>query len=165
MSQRLACELSDRIAAIAPIAGGNQFSALEYCSPVRAVPVLAIHGTEDRCWPYRGGAQTCLGLWSSKVYVPVPGTVAAWASRNGCGPVPLVENLPDVDPTDGTTVTRITYQRCANGGDVVHLRVNGGGHTWPGGSAILPSLIVGRLSREFSANKVMWEFFKSHPMR
>jgi polyhydroxybutyrate depolymerase len=165
MAQRLACELSDRIAAIAPIAGGNQFAALDYCSPVRPVPVLEIHGTDDRCWPYLGGPQTCLGRLSSRVYVPIPATVAAWAARNGCQPAPRVENLPDVDRTDGTTVTRIAYQQCANGGDVVHLRVNGGGHTWPGGSAVLPSPIVGKVSREFSANRMMWEFFKAHPMR
>ena len=165
MAQRLACELSDRIAAIAPIAGGNQFAALDYCSPVRPVPVLEIHGTDDRCWPYRGGAQTCLGPLSSRVYVPIPGTLEAWAARNGCQPAPLVENLPDVDRTDGTTVTRFTFLQCANGGDVVHLRVNGGGHTWPGGSAALPPVIVGRVSREFSANRVMWEFFKAHPMQ
>jgi len=49
MTHRLACELSNRIAGIAPVAAGNQFSAVDYCSPVRSVPVLEIHGTDDRC--------------------------------------------------------------------------------------------------------------------
>jgi polyhydroxybutyrate depolymerase len=66
---------------------------------------------------------------------------------------------------DGTTVTQITFRGCENGADVVLLRVNGGGHTWPGGSDPLPDWIVGTSSREFSANRVMWNFFKSHPMR
>ncbi|HYV86240.1 MAG TPA: hypothetical protein VFB49_10030 [Patescibacteria group bacterium] len=167
MSHRLACELSDRIAAIAPISGGNQFAALEYCSPSRPVPVLEIHGTADRCWPYQGGMQTCAGILTPQGFggfVSIPATVAAWASTNGCHTTPLVENLLDIAPTDGTSVTRITYRGCANGGDVVQLRVNGGGHTWPGGSSVLSLRMVGNLSREFSANKVMWEFFKAHPM-
>jgi polyhydroxybutyrate depolymerase len=168
MSHRLACELSDRIAAIAPIAGGNQFVALDYCNATRPVPILEIHGTTDRCWPYQGGLQTCAGFLTPRGFggfVSIPATVAGWAALNKCAPTPIVENLPDVAPLDGTSVTRITYQGCARGGDVVHLRINGGGHTWPGGSSVLPYLMVGNLSREFNANKVMWEFFKAHPMQ
>ncbi|HYV84541.1 MAG TPA: hypothetical protein VFB49_01385 [Patescibacteria group bacterium] len=167
MIQRLACELSDRVAAIAPIAGGNQFAAVDTCSPSRPVPVLEIHGTADHCWPYDGGRQTCVGItppMDAGEFVPIPATVASWASRNGCHPIPLTDNLLDVDPTDGTTVTRIRYQGCSQGGDVVHLRINGGGHTWPGGSSVLPPGIVGNLSQQFNANTVMWEFFKAHPM-
>ena len=164
LTHRLACELSHRIAAIAPVASGNQFSAIDHCSPLRSIPVLEIHGTEDRCWPYQGGPQTCGGRQSSASYFPIPDTVAGWASRNGCRPSPIVENLPDNDPADGTTVTRMSYQGCSNGGDVQHLRINGGGHTWPGGSAALHPWIVGRISRDLHANKVIWEFFKAHPM-
>jgi polyhydroxybutyrate depolymerase len=167
MSQRLACELSDRIAAIAPVAGGNQFAALDDCSPTRPVPVLEIHGSADHCWPYAGGWQYCVGLVPLSDlgrFVPIAGTVASWAARNGCQPTPIAQDLPDVDPTDGTTVTRISYQGCSNGGDVVLLRVNGGGHTWPQGWSALSTGTVGRISREFSANAVMWEFFRTHPM-
>jgi polyhydroxybutyrate depolymerase len=167
MSQRLACELSDRVAAIAPVAGGNQYAALDACSPVRPVPVLEIHGTADRCWPYAGGRQTCVGLAppdARGAFAAIPATVASWASRNGCQPAPIIENLPDLDPADGTTVTRVSYRGCSEGGDVVLLRVNGGGHTWPGGSSVLSVGIAGKVSREFNANTVMWEFFKAHPM-
>jgi polyhydroxybutyrate depolymerase len=167
MSQRLACELSDRIAAIAPVAGGNQFAALDDCSPTRPVPVLEIHGSADHCWPYAGGWQYCVGLVPLSDlgrFVPIAGTVASWGARNGCQPTPIAQDLPDVDPTDGTTVTRISYQGCSNGGDVVLLRVNGGGHTWPEGWSALSTGTVGRISREFSANAVMWEFFRTHPM-
>src|SRR5439155_9457343 len=110
------------------------------------------HGTEDPCWPYEGGDSTCTSIPSPGLRLSVPETVANWASRNGCRPHPAVDDWPDIDPADGTTVTRLTYRGCSNGGDVVHLRVNGGGHTWPGGSDLLPEWIVGRSSREFSAN-------------
>jgi len=162
---RLACQLSGRIAAIAPIAAGNQFAAVESCAPVRSVPVLDIHGTADPCWPYDGGSTTCTGLPSPGLRVSVVASVLGWAIRNGCRAGVTMRDWPDADPSDGTTVTQHTFGDCRDGGDVVHLRVNGGGHTWPGGSDPLPDWIVGTSSREFSANRVMWEFFKAHPMR
>jgi len=165
MSHRLACELSNRIAAIAPIAAGNQYSAVHDCTPARVVPVLEIHGTADTCAPYDGGSETCSSLQADGDRISVPDTVADWVSRNGCGSSPMVEDWANRNTSDATTVTEMSYPGCSNGGDVVLLRVNGGGHTWPGGSSSLPGWIVGKVSREFNANKVMLEFFKAHPMR
>ncbi len=164
MSHRLACELSSRIAAIASISGLNQFSAVQECSPVRSVPVLEIHGTADRCSPYAGGYEQCSGLQADGFRISVPDTVAGWVSRNGCGSTPIVEDWADRKPDDGTTVTQMSYPGCSSGGDVVLLRINGGGHTWPGGSSSLKESIVGKISREFKASKAMLEFFKAHPM-
>lgn len=164
MSHRLACELSHRIAAIASIAGGNQFSAVRECAPARSVPLLEIHGTADHCFPYNGGYERCASVQPYGFRISVPDTVAGWVSRNGCGSTPTVTDWADSDPGDGTTVTQMSYPDCPNGGDVVLLRINGGGHTWPGGSDSLPQWMVGRVSREFSANWVMLDFFDAHPM-
>jgi polyhydroxybutyrate depolymerase len=117
MSHRLACELSDRIAAIASIAGGNQFSTTRQCLPARSVPVLEIHGTADRCFPYNGGYESCTSLQPYGFRISVPDTVAGWVSRNGCRSTPVVEDWPDGDPGDGTTVTRMSYPDCSNGGE------------------------------------------------
>jgi polyhydroxybutyrate depolymerase len=165
MSHRLACELSDRVASIAAVGGGNQYATSRECAPGRSVPVLQIHGTADRCFPYDGGYERCTLLQPYGFRVSVADTVAGWVGRNGCGSTPVVEDWPDADPDDGTTVTQMRYPDCSGGGDVTLLRVNGGGHTWPGGSDNLPDWIVGKVSREFSANQVMWEFFKAHPLR
>ena len=59
LAQRLGCEAADLFAAIAPVAGENQFS-LAGCSPTQAVAVLDIHGTLDKCWPYPGGMGGCI---------------------------------------------------------------------------------------------------------
>ena len=164
MSHRLACELSTRIAAIASVSGFNQFSAVEECAPARSVPVLEIHGTADRCAPYAGGATQCSSLQPDGLRLSVPSTVAGWVSRNGCGSSPRVADWADRNPDDGTTVTEMRYAGCSSGGDVVLLRINNGGHTWPGGSTSLPASLVGKISREFNASKAMLEFFKAHPM-
>jgi polyhydroxybutyrate depolymerase len=165
MTHRLACELPNRIAAIAPVSAGNQFSTIDYCSPTHGMPVLEIHGTEDRCWQFDGGPQLCGVQGTPGDFISTTESTAAWAARNGCDATPIVEDLPDMDPADGTTVTRISYPGCANGADVVLLRINGGGHTWPGGTPMLPPWIVGNVSRELDTSRVMWEFFKAHPMR
>jgi len=165
MSHRLACVLSERIAAIASIGGGNQYATGEECVPARSVPVLVIHGTADHCFPYDGGYERCSSSQPYGFRVAVQDTIAGWVSRNGCGSTPAVVDWADHDPVDGTTVTELIYPGCSNGGDVVLLRINGGGHTWPGGSDSLPEWITGKVSGEFSANRVMLEFFKAHPMK
>lgn len=47
MSYRPACELVNRIAAVAPVAGTMTISALAECIPQRTMPVMNIHGTND----------------------------------------------------------------------------------------------------------------------
>lgn len=163
MSHRLACELSDRITAIAPIAFGNQFSGTAACNPSRPVPVIEFHGTKDPFATYDGGqGKNPLGQENGLV-ISVPKTVDGWAARNGCTTSSTVE-LPDITK-DGTTVTKISYANCRRGADVVLYRVNGGGHVWPGGSQYLPASITGKTTRNINANELMWEFFKMHPMR
>jgi polyhydroxybutyrate depolymerase len=55
MCHRLGCELGERIAAIAPVAGGMPVLLAEACRPQVPVSVLAINGTQDRMVPYEGG--------------------------------------------------------------------------------------------------------------
>src|SRR4051794_37336403 len=49
MCYRLAAELSDRIAAIAPVAGTI---AIEESKPKRPVPVIHFHGSKDNMVPF-----------------------------------------------------------------------------------------------------------------
>ncbi len=52
MCYRLAAELSNRIAAIAPVAGPM---GTKDCQPVRAVSVMHFHGDADEFAPFKGG--------------------------------------------------------------------------------------------------------------
>ncbi len=168
MAHRLACELGDRIAAAAPVAGGNQIAAVAPCAPPRPVPVVAFHGTEDGCWAYEGGSAGCLqrdGLAKVSVEGSMLGTAEApgWAIRNGCSPVAVEETLPDMAPGDGTTVTRLLWTGCSAGADVVLYRIDGGGHTWPDGQPYGRDRTIGPVSRDINANALMWAFFVAHP--
>jgi len=159
MSHRLACELADRIAAIASVAAGNQFAAVETCAPGRAVPVLQIHGTDDTFWPYKGGEAREAG-----VRVSIPETIRGWVERNGCAASPDVSLEPDRDPTDGTRARRESYGACRDGAEVVFYTVEGGGHTWPGGLQYLPTRLIGKTSRDLDANTIIWDFFRRYAL-
>lgn len=90
--------------------------------------------------------------------------VTFWVENNHAQGPPEVESLPDLDPNDGTRVFRETYAAGESGADVIFYRVEGGGHTWPGSTAgALERLAgVGNVSRDISASRVIWEFFRNH---
>ncbi len=166
MVHRLACEMSDRIAAIAPVAGGNQYSVFQRCAPVRAVPVVEFHGTADPGWGY-GATNEDLDLKGDGMMISVPRTIGGWRIRDGCVGAGTIEDLPDLDSADDTTVTRVSYEGCRDGAEVVLYRINGGGHMWPDGyqwDTLLPE-DRGPTTRDINGNEVMWEFFKAHPLR
>ena len=43
-------------------------------------------------------------------------------------------------------------------------RVEGGGHTWPGGFQYLGERSIGRTNRDLDATDVIWSFFQRHPI-
>lgn len=169
MSHRLACEVPERIAAIAPVAGANLFAGAAVCNPRRATPILHIHGDADPCWPYLGGLGQCAAdQMNSGAYVSVDETIVGatlgggtvqvgWVSRLGCNPAGTTTSLAS-HPRD-------TYTACRDGATVSRVRVIGAGHTWPGGSQYLSSDRIGPVAGEFSASQLIVDFFQSIPAR
>lgn len=152
MSFALSCTLSDRIAAVGMVAAA-QTLPWSWCTDHRAVPMIAFHGTADPEVPYNGGSS-----WvSPRPFPSVPRWAANWARRNGCGAKP-------VDSAAAADVTRRTYTNCADNASVILYTVQGGGHTWPGGTP-LPKWFVGRTTRSIDATSLMWAFFGEHPLR
>lgn len=158
MCYRLASELSDRIAAIAPVAGTM---ATETCHPHRPVPVMHFHGTHDPLVLFGGPDQrTPKDLY----FKSVDASVQAWALANGCTTTPLIAKLPDqVD--DGTTVSMTTYGPGKEGAEVILYVIEGGGHTWPGRTSTVHLPGLGKSTKDISASDLIWEFFQRHPMR
>jgi polyhydroxybutyrate depolymerase len=138
MSHRIGCELSDRVAAIAPVAGAQTFPS---CEP-RSISVIAFHGTSDRIVSFESGKSA----------------VTNWIDRNGCTGEP-VETFRNGDSHCET------YSGCRDGAEVVFCIVDDGGHTWPGGTPIDGSAVgfdTGKTTMDLSANDAMWEFFGRH---
>ena len=155
MAYRLASELSERIAAIAPVGGPM---GTKGCRPGRPVSVIHFHGTDDAFAPFQGGRGRGL---SGTSFFSVDHSIAAWVEADGCDPNPVTIRLPDTTD-DGTTVTRTTYGQGKDGAEVVLIVIEGGGHTWPGREPRLASL--GKSTRDISANDLMWDFFQRHPL-
>jgi polyhydroxybutyrate depolymerase len=153
---RLAAELSDRIAAIAPVAGTM---ALEECRPKRPVSVMHFHGTKDGIVLYNGPDEH---IPKNLKFLSVVDSMHAWIKVNGCPTVAVVEILPD-RAADGTRVRRETYGPGKDGSEVVLYAIEGGGHTWPGREP--PVKLLGKSTHDVSANELIWEFFQRHPMK
>lgn len=156
MCYRLAAELSDRIAAIAPVAGTM---ALETCHPARPVSVMHFHGTKDGLVLFGGpDDRTPKNL----KFLSVEATVRAWVKTNGCPEIPVTLNLP-AQEQDGIAVQCKTYGPGREGSEVILYVIEGGGHTWPGREP--PVRFLGKSARSISANDRIWEFFQKHPMK
>ena len=168
MCYRLADALSDRIAAIAIVAGTHLGDPP---SPERPVPVLHFHGTKDKLVPFDGGSDF---RWSPQYGFPGARECAAmWAEANRCEAKPQIKKLEDEHDNDGTTVSIERYAPRADGAEVVLYVIDGGGHTWPGrtffsGLEVPPFVrrlsVLGRTSLEVEASPILWEFFQRYTL-
>jgi polyhydroxybutyrate depolymerase len=160
-SFRLACDLGDEIAAIAPVSGSLPVGFHDACKN-EPVSVMMINGTDDHLVLYNGG-RVGGPFVAQGDSIPVAQTFSIWAKSDGCAQTPRTAKVPDADPNDGTTTAIQVFDGCRNGTSVQLYTVTGGGHTWPGGPQYLPPAIVGLVSRDFDASEAMWQFFAAHP--
>jgi polyhydroxybutyrate depolymerase len=156
MCYTLAAELSDRIAAIAPVAGAATTKEIH---PSRPVPVLHFHGTADTFVPPAGPGEKTPRFLS---FLSLDESLRIWTRHNGCPDEPTVTQLPDA-ADDGTRVTRKVFGPGTNGAEVVLYLIEGGGHTWPGQKS--PLALVGKSTADISANDLIWEFFQKHALQ
>lgn len=171
MTSTLGCELADRIAAIAPVAG-VRFE--DGCEPARPLPVLTFHGTADTFVAYDpdeteqddepSGPTTTdptfddTENFSGTEWRPVVDHLSDWAEANGCTGGPSEERA-------GSDVVHVRWQGCPEGAEVELFRVDGGGHTWPGSEfSRAIERVVGKTTFEIDANDEMWAFFEAHPL-
>jgi polyhydroxybutyrate depolymerase len=136
---RLASELSTDIAA-AGIVGGLFFPMK---SPLRAVSIIAFHGTEDKVVRY-GQTESVL---------------PHWVENNECKGTPVRRKISE-------DVTQTIYGSCKDNSEVLFFRVNKSGHTWPGGPRAdsLEEKGLGKTNKDINATNLIWSFFEAHPL-
>jgi polyhydroxybutyrate depolymerase len=156
MAARLASQLPDRIAAFAQVAGTVSADAPTWRHPARPVPIIQIHGTGDAIVPYAGGAVRTRRRDSADRgrVLGVDEWAALVVRHNGA-------TGPEVAGTAPDTTVRAWRGPTAQS-DVEFWRVEGGGHTWPGGIQYLPIGIVGATSTTFDATAEIWRFVSRH---
>ncbi|MBP9091283.1 dienelactone hydrolase family protein [bacterium] len=151
MSFRLACELSDLIAAAAPVAGALNVNS----KPANPVAIMMFNGMADDHVLYEGG--TPRKSFEPREDKSVAYAVNFWTKRNGCSSKPQRQ----VNQTGNVMVD--TYKSQSTNADVVLCTIKNGKHSWPGGTK--PRTQGDDPSSEVSATDMMWEFFKNHPKK
>ena len=156
MSFLIGAHLSNRIAAIAPVAGACWIEPPLLKQPI---PMLYITGNADPLNLIEGGIPKLATGAGDKVRAkpkpPVHESIWKWAKALGCPMTPL-----SVSSTKGVHIK--TYGSCLNGSKVVYIAVDGLGHTWAGGRSILPESMVGKTSDRINATDIIWKFFQKH---
>ena len=133
---RLACEMADTFAAIAPVAGPLFYSP---CKPEKPVSVIHVHGLADTSVPYAGGA---FAGYPSMTFPSVAESIAAWVKLDGC--------TADAQVDEQGVVTHTAYASCKGGAAVELYAIEELDHSWP-----QPDL--------WPASERIWEFFAAHP--
>ena len=144
MSFLLACQLSEKIAAVASVTGSMTQDTFDDCNAQRPTPVLQIHGTEDDVVLYNGNTLS----------IPIADVISYWVDYNNCETTPTTTTLPDIDVSDGSTVEHSVYEDGDNGSTTEHMKVIGGGHTWPGSVINSPGT-----NQDIDASMEIWLFF------
>ncbi|MEZ0259901.1 MAG: PHB depolymerase family esterase [Alphaproteobacteria bacterium] len=162
MSNRLACDISGKVAAVGIVIGLMPKKYVDKCKPETPVSVLIMNGTEDPLVPYNGGDVKLFKRGRSRGEdISTEDTFAFWLKHAGYDGKPdaiAAKQLPDADPDDKTRITMRSFKGAQS--QVVLYTVTGGGHTWPGGRQYLFESLVGRVSRDINATEVIWDFFK-----
>jgi polyhydroxybutyrate depolymerase len=178
MCWRLGVDLSNRIAAIGPVAG---YLAVQDPQPEKAVPAIVIACLNDPLIPIDGGIVKDIWSRQERNRPSVREVVKQYAVLCGCQPEPI-----SIHENDG--VTRIMYRPEQNGleqngpenngpgtsvpgksgpgkgeAEVLFYTIADAGHSYPGGREFLSERIVGKPTDKLNATDEIWEFFKTHP--
>lgn len=150
MAYRAAAEMSDRFAAMASVAGTL---TLGDWRPKQPMPVLHIHGDQDRLVPFEGTKIKNAYM----LFPPIDDVMKICAKANGCKSEPTVTVLEKTQ--DQYRVEKRDYGKGKSGAEVVLYMVEKGGHVWPGRAA--PTML-GPSTKNLDSNAVIWEFFSRY---
>ena len=148
MAYKLACSLSERIAAIAPVASSMTAENFHDCDPQFDVAILAMNGTGDFITAYNGFVSV----------TSTPKVMVFWSEELNCSPEPQVSFLPNSNTQDKSEIEKIDFEECNGATPVVFYKILKGGHTWPGAKSVP---ILGNTNQDVSANDEIWNFFKN----
>ena len=136
MSFLLACQMSDKIAAIASITGSMTPQTYNSCNPQHPTPILQIHGTNDQVVPYLGDP-----TWTKSI----DDVLQYWADYNNCNTTPTITAI-------ASAVEYIVYDGGDNSVTTEHFKIYGGDHDWPG--------VWGNM--DIDASNEVWKFFSKY---
>lgn len=156
-AQDLACELPNKIAAFASVAGSLPVRLTSKCQPNTPISMLMINGTNDLAVYYEGDSENKRGA-----LISIPQAVNYWRTQAKCTSPAQVQPLPDPNPSDHIQVKNSRYLNCSGGSEVLLTDIVDGGHFWPGGATQDPNTIKFNTAINYNATEAIWEFFQRH---
>ncbi len=154
MAYRLACELSDKIAAVAAVAPPG---VPPQCANAQPIPIMHIHGTADPLTAFFEGGENKFMQKTESHPLSAQKSVDAWRTINGC-------SADSQEVYKNKSARCVSYSGCSNDAETVFCTVEGMGHAWPSGNQYLPVKTVGPVSQDISFTQI-WEFFQRHPKK
>ena len=151
---RLAAELSDRFAALAPVAG---LCPLPDPRPPRPIPTLYLIGDADPLVPLDGGIVRLPWGGLRVESPPVRQTIERWARA-----IRSRETPARMEERHGLRVEDYPAER--GGAELRVGIVEGLGHHWPGGLGRLDERIGGPATNKVNGTKLIWDFFRQHAL-
>jgi len=157
MSQRLACELNNRIAAVASVGSTIDSSQVSIYQPALPISVMLINGVDDPFVPFYGGAVNGGQGYAISSF----DLFDFWIQKNNCTGQTDSISLPDIVTSESSTITKYYNFNYNCNSQVVLCKVNGGGHTWPDVPNFWYELIAGQTNKDIHASVEIWQFFKT----
>lgn len=127
--------------AVAPIAGLTMAWMYERMDAPRPIPLMEIHGTEDRVSEWTGDMEN-KGGWGA--YLPVPVAIGYWVAKNRCTGE-QVERIESIQGQEGHPIIKHRYSGSTTGCDVWLYEVVGGVHSW--------------FTSDMDTGEEIWQFF------
>jgi len=142
-SYLLAVNLTGTFAGIAPVCSPLTLNIFQ--EDLYPLTVIVTMGTADPIVAYDG---------MPGVTYSVNQTIAMWteADNTTTGPVETVWGPTGLD---STVVHRYVYSGGTDGTEVILFKVDGGGHTWPGGPLYSP--YVGKVTTHIDGSALIWK--------
>jgi polyhydroxybutyrate depolymerase len=156
MAERLACQLSSKIAGFAAVAATlrNSLAAAGECTPSHEMPAVFMDGTADAVVPYNGEPSV----------QSATAATAFWGVKNGCSATDISTTTLPQQTKDGTTVALSQFTDCPAGGAAELYTINGGGHTWPDSPYSAYTSYLGKTSKNLDATVVLWQFLTPYAL-
>ncbi|WP_297088417.1 prolyl oligopeptidase family serine peptidase [uncultured Draconibacterium sp.] len=160
MVQRLALE-RPRIFKAIDVVAANMSKDQQAMSLEQPVPVIFICGTADPLVPYNGGPVTVFNQQRGEV-LSVHESIQFWKEENSCLVLAEETDYPDLNTSDDCTVHKTVWKNPDNSAiQVVNIRIENGGHTWPGTRQYLPKRFIGNVNQDMNGCDEIWSFFKA----
>ena len=138
MAISLACYLSGKISAVAPVSGLMSQESDSLCEPNETTSLLIINGTADNDRPYNG---------INDYYLSVDNTLEYWSNYHSADSV-VIEDFVD---RNNNAIELYTYFNQSGLSFLQHYKIIGGGHYWFDLSV-----------NDENLDQLIWRFFKKH---